>query len=120
LRLDPKLDTAAENLAVVRKERNNRAALPESRDASFDCHKAKRAVEKAICTDPDLSRLDKDLDDAYRAALSRLDGKAAGRLRAEQRDFINARNRSFGRGEYNLRREMEKRLYALRGMTASN
>ena len=120
LRLDPKLDTAAENLAVVRKERDNRAGLPESSNASFDCHEAMRAVEKAICADHDLSRLDRDIDEAYKAAQSRLDGKALGKLRAAQREFINTRNKSFGHAGYDLRREMEKRFYALRSMTASN
>ena len=36
------------------------------------------------------------------------------------RELVATRNKSFGKPEYNLKREMEKRLYALRGLTASN
>ena len=77
-------------------------------------------MEKAICSDPDLSRLDRQIDDAYKAAQSRRDRKTLGTLQAEQREFVSTRNKSFGRPEYNLKREMEKRLYALRGLIAAN
>jgi uncharacterized protein len=90
------------------------------RTPTFNCRTAKRAVEKAICSDPDLTKLDRQIDDAYKAAQSRRDRKALDSLRAEQREFVATRNRSFGKPEYNLRREMEKRLCALRGLTASN
>jgi len=39
--------------------------------ASFDCHKAASKVEKMICADPALSRLDEQLADEYRAAILR-------------------------------------------------
>jgi hypothetical protein len=45
-------------------------------------------------------------------------GKASTQLREEQRDFIAARNTSFGNPQYNLKREMEMRLAALRDMSA--
>jgi hypothetical protein len=60
------------------------------------------------------------MDDAYKAAMSRLDKKGVARLREEQRDFVINRNTSFGRPEYNLKREMERRLVALRQMAARN
>ena len=65
-------------------------------------------------------RLDRQIDDAYKAAQSQRDRKTLGTLHAEQREFVSTRNKSFGRPEYNLKREMEKRLYALRGLTAAN
>ncbi len=37
--------------------------------ASFDCTKAKSTVEKAICTDTELSKLDEDLSKVYKDAL---------------------------------------------------
>lgn len=37
--------------------------------ASFDCTKAKSDVEKAICRDDELSKLDEELDSAYKEAL---------------------------------------------------
>src|SRR6516164_8887751 len=67
---------------------------------------------------PDLSRLDREIDAAYKAALASRNGKAAAQLRQDQRDFLAVRNKSFGNPQYNLRREMELRLAALRGMSA--
>ena len=57
---------------------------------TFDCGAANLAVEKAICSDPDLSRLDREIDAAYKAALATRSGKAVTQLRQEQRDFIAA------------------------------
>ena len=62
----------------------------------------------------------RQIDDAYKAALARRDRKTLASLRDEQRDFIGTRNKSFGRTDYNLKREMEQRLFALRGLTARN
>ena len=119
LRIKPDLDTAAEGLAETRQERDQRNAdnsdklLP-----TFDCGAARRAVEKAICSDPDLARLDREIDAAYKAALASRNGKAARVLRQEQREFLAERNTSFGNPQYNFKHEMELRLAALRGMTA--
>jgi tetratricopeptide (TPR) repeat protein len=118
LRINPQFDSAAENLAAVRLERDRRGI--DIRRPTFDCRTAKRAVEKAICSDPELTKLDRGIDDAYKAAQSRHDRKALATLRAEQREFVTARNKLFGRPEYNLKREMEKRLYALRSLIAAN
>ena len=38
--------------------------------ASFDCAKARSKVEKAICNDPELGKLDEELASAYKAALA--------------------------------------------------
>ena len=119
LRLNRRFDEAAENLAAARRERDRRTALnSDNLLPSFDCGSAALAVEKAICSDPDLSRLDREIDAAYKAALASRNGKAAAQLRQDQRDFLAVRNKSFGNPQYNLRREMELRLAALRGMSA--
>jgi tetratricopeptide (TPR) repeat protein len=117
LRINPQFDEAAENLATARRERDQRNALnSDSLLPSFNCKSATRAAEKAICSDPDLARLDREIDAAYKAALASRSGKAGKQLRQEQRDFIVTRNKSFGNPQYNLRREMELRLAALRGL----
>jgi tetratricopeptide (TPR) repeat protein len=119
LRINPQFDQAAENLAAVRVKRDRRNAVnSDNLLPSFDCKKATRAVEKAICSDPDLSRLDREMDAAYKAALANLTGRAAKRLKQEQQDFLATRNRSFGKPQYNFRRELELRPAALRGMSA--
>jgi uncharacterized protein len=40
----------------------------EARAASFDCARAESPVERLICSDPQVSKLDERLDKAYRAA----------------------------------------------------
>ncbi len=119
LRINPQFDKAAENLASARQERDRRgAATSDTLLPSFDCKSATLAVEKAICSDPDLSRLDREIDAAYKASLATRKGAALATLRSDQRDFLATRNKSFGNPSYNLRREMELRLAALRGTDA--
>ena len=61
-----------------------------------------------------LARFDREIDAAYQAALGRLDKKKADALRRDQKGFLAARNRLFGRPDYQLKTEMEKRLAQLR------
>ncbi len=118
LRIDPHMDSAAEMLATVRQERDRRDNISESLLPTFNCALARRAVEKAICSDPDLSRLDRQIDDAYKAALAKLDRKGVERLRREQRQFNLVRDKSFGDPKYHLKAELERRLSALRMMNS--
>ena len=87
---------------------------------TFDCGPGARPVEKAICSDPDLTRLDRQIAEAYRSALARQDRHGVARLRKDQRNFIAIRNRSFGNPHYQLRHDLESRLEALRAMGAGN
>ncbi|WP_051371532.1 tetratricopeptide repeat protein [Mesorhizobium loti] len=121
LRIDPNAGSDAEQLANLRQDRDRRDAPRSERLLpTFDCKSASRAVEKAICSDPDLSRLDRQMGDAYKAALSKVDRKAVRGLREQQRHFIAKRNRWFGRPDYHLKREMEHRLTELRGIDVGN
>ena len=47
------------------------AATPASTSPSFDCRNATTAVEKLICNNPDLSKLDVSLAETYKEALSK-------------------------------------------------
>lgn len=58
--------------------------------ASFDCTKSKTRVEKMICVNADLSKLDEDLTAAYTNAL-KVDG-AAVLIRQEQKQWMKERN----------------------------
>jgi uncharacterized protein len=112
------LDEAADNLATLRRERDRRGTLSGANSVlpTFDCATARRAVEKAICSDPELARLDRQIDDAYKAALAKLDRRGVARLRREQRAFIARRDKAFGDPDYQIKREFERRLAKLRQM----
>ncbi|MEK6398292.1 MAG: lysozyme inhibitor LprI family protein, partial [Terriglobus sp.] len=56
--------------------------------ASFDCAKAKRPVERAICSDPKLSAADSSMGAAYRSDLSRLSSNSVGLLRVDQVQWL--------------------------------
>lgn len=61
---------------------------------SFDCRKAATFVEKAICDDYLLSKLDDALDDNYRTMLAANIGSGARKdLKATQRVWLVQRNR---------------------------
>jgi len=49
--------------------------LTTAQAASFDCKKAKTEVEKLICSNEELSKLDESLNEAYQRALNRTDIK---------------------------------------------
>ncbi len=59
-----------------------------SHAASFDCVKAKSPVEKAICADAELSKLDEDLSQIYKVAVT--DYPVANYLKIKQREWIKA------------------------------
>ncbi|MDB5805382.1 MAG: hypothetical protein JWN73_2704 [Betaproteobacteria bacterium] len=57
--------------------------------ASFDCAKASAKVEKAICANPELSRLDERMAEAYKRQLAAA-GDSADYVRFDQREFVKA------------------------------
>ena len=61
---------------------------------SYDCAKAQTAVEHAICNDPDLSFLDREIAALYQAAQAGPDMNAVrqSELTARQRAWIDSRN----------------------------
>ncbi|RJF99534.1 lysozyme inhibitor LprI family protein [Noviherbaspirillum saxi] len=56
--------------------------------ASFDCHKARTPSEKLICSDPSLSKLDEDLNAAYKRALE--SGQDKTLIRHWQREWLTS------------------------------
>jgi uncharacterized protein len=60
--------------------------------ASFDCSRARTQVEKLICADPLLGRLDDTLALNYRAMLTVDVGQSKQSLRAEQLGWLSRRN----------------------------
>lgn len=58
---------------------------------SFDCAKATTKVEKMICADAELSKLDADLDRVYGEALRKASDPPT--LKKQQRGWLKERNR---------------------------
>jgi tetratricopeptide (TPR) repeat protein len=84
---------------------------------SFNCATARRAVEKAICADPELAKLDRDIDGVNIMVIREAKTPRLGRaLQREQEAFLARRNASFGRPDYDLRKAMKERLQSLVGV----
>jgi tetratricopeptide (TPR) repeat protein len=79
----------------------------------FDCARARRPVEKAICANPELANLDRQIN-AVNAKVVReatSDSPRAGRaLQREQDAFVARRNAAFGQPDYDLQKAMRERL----------
>lgn len=78
--------------------------------ASFDCKKAKTEVEKAVCANPELSKLDDEMARTYREALVRDEGAT----KQSQKAWL-ARRDECGSEPVCLISSYETRLAALRG-----
>ena len=97
------------------------AAPPALAAPSFDCSKASKPVEKAICADPALAALDTDIAAAYGRAADRvaIDAGAATRLRDAQRGFVAERNKAFAMPGYDLGGHLADQKRLLDGWPAS-
>ncbi len=84
---------------------------------SFNCAAARRPVEKAICANPGLADLDREID-AVNAKLLRAASVASAtrELARQQAQFIATRNASFGKAGYDLEKAMRARLDDLRSI----
>jgi tetratricopeptide (TPR) repeat protein len=118
IRLNPEHSSARANYKSLAQELERLGAqMAVGNRPSFDCATAKRAVEKAICADPGLAKLDRDINEVLvRVIADQPNRRAALALTGEQRDFIARRNASFGKRGYDLRLAMEARLKALTGV----
>jgi tetratricopeptide (TPR) repeat protein len=120
IRLDPGDKTAALNHKEIALEAERLGAVMYQKNLpSFNCATAKRPVEKAICADPGLAKLDRDINDLFLRVIASAESdshRAALALTRQQRDFIDKRNASFGRRGYDLRKAMQDRLDTLTGI----
>lgn len=122
LRLDPANDNALNGrramIAEIAKFGGEPARVLNASpsDPSFDCATAKREVEKVICADPQLGVLDRQIAEAYERVLKSAGKRSANSLRKSQRDFLLARDTSFRRPGYDLKKVMQDRLQKLNAM----
>lgn len=86
---------------------------------SFNCARARRAVEKAICANPELADLDREIYGSYVRVLRDAASQGPRAVRALQRqqdEFIARRNAAFGRRGYDLKKAMRERLQEINGI----
>ena len=119
LKLNPNHAAAKDNYKALALEVERLGALIAVNDKpSFNCARARRPVEKAICADPELANLDREINAVTTKVVRQAgqDDPRAGRARQrEQDEFIARRNAGFGRADYDLKAAMRQRLdYLLR------
>jgi tetratricopeptide (TPR) repeat protein len=114
IKLNPNLATAKANYKSLAQELERLGALMAvNNKPSFNCASARRPVEKAICGNPDLANLDRQINAVNtRVVREAAEGRPpAGRaMQREQDDFIARRNAGFGRPDYDLQKAMAERL----------
>ena len=118
IKLNPEHTAAKANHKALAQELERLGALKAiAGKPSFNCATARRPVEKAICANPELADLDREID----AMNIRIIGEAknavqARSLQREQNAFIARRNAGFGRPGYDLRKAMKERMQNLVGV----
>jgi tetratricopeptide (TPR) repeat protein len=114
LKLNPDQPAAKANYKSLAQELERLGALLAVNDKpSFNCATARRAVEKAICANPEWTSLDRQISAVNTRVVhdaSRADPRAGRALQHEQDDFIASRNAAFGRPDYDLQKVMRERL----------
>ena len=74
-------------------------------------------MEKAICANPELADLDREIFASNARAVREAENPRAARaLQREQDEFIARRNAQFGRPGYDLHEAMKQRLQKLNGV----
>ncbi|MDR0234544.1 MAG: hypothetical protein LBI31_07085 [Zoogloeaceae bacterium] len=91
------------------------ANVPESQAASFDCAKATAAVEKLICSDAELSKLDEEIQPLYRRAQERTADPAG--FKMEEKRWLKRRDACKDAGC--VSQAYRARLTALRSLLAA-
>jgi tetratricopeptide (TPR) repeat protein len=118
IKLNPQHSEARGNYRLLAQEVERLGAqMAVNNSPSFNCAKAKRPVERAICADPALANLDREIDGVNALVIREAGpGTPRGReLQRRQEAFRATRNASFGRPGYDLQKAMQTRLQQLRG-----
>jgi tetratricopeptide (TPR) repeat protein len=118
LKIDPNHEKAkANHKRMARELERIGAQMAVAGKPSFNCARARKTVERAICGNRELADLDREIfaENArvIREARSPDEAKA---LRREQDDFIARRDAEFGRQGFDLKKAMQERLQRLNGM----
>jgi tetratricopeptide (TPR) repeat protein len=114
IKLDPGQAAAKANYKALALEVERLGAMiAVNNKPSFNCAAARKAVDKAICGNPELANLDREINAVNTKVVRQATagGPRAGRaMQREQDDFIVRRNAAFGRPDYDLQKVMRERL----------
>jgi len=117
IKLNPDHPSAKGNYKRLAQELERLGALMAvAGKPSFNCATAKRPVEKAICANPELANLDRQINAVNSKVVhdAMADSPRAGRaMQQAQDEFLARRNASFGRPDYDLQKAMRERLQHL-------
>jgi tetratricopeptide (TPR) repeat protein len=118
IKLNPDQAAAKANYKSLAQELERLGALKAvAGKPSFNCAKARRAVEKAICANPELADLDREINAMnIRVIDDARSPREARTLQREQDAFLARRNAEFGRPGYDLRKVLKERLQDLVGV----
>ena len=121
VKLDPNHAAARANYKSLSLEIERIGAMiAVNNKPSFNCAAARRPVEKAICANPELANLDREIN-AVNTRVVRQAGQGNPRegraLQREQEEFVARRNAEFGRPGYDLKQVMRDRLDHLMTLT---
>jgi len=118
IKLNPDHIAARANHRALAQEAERQGVLKAvAGKPSFNCATARRKVEKAICANPELADLDREVQGSYvRAAAEKMTPQQARKLRREQEEYISRRNAEYGRPGYDLKKAMRGRLQQINGI----
>jgi len=118
IKLNPEHGAARGNYKSLAQELERLGALKAvAGKPSFNCATARRPVEKAICANPELADLDREIHAMNIRIIGEASNPAQARaLQREQDAFIARRNAEFGRPGYDLRKAMKERMQKLAGV----
>jgi tetratricopeptide (TPR) repeat protein len=118
IKLNPDHVAARANHRALAQEAERQGVLKAvAGKPSFNCATARRKVEKAICANPELADLDREVQGSYvRAAGEKMTPQQARRLRREQEEYISRRNAEYGRPGYDLKKAMRDRVQQINGV----
>jgi tetratricopeptide (TPR) repeat protein len=89
------------------------AMMAVNNKPSFNCAAARRPVEKAICGNPELANLDREINAVNTRVVREAGAKDPRDGRAMQRgqdEFLTRRNAEFGKPDFDLKKAMRERL----------
>lgn len=114
VKLDPNNAVARANYKSLSLEIERIGAMMAvNNKPSFNCAMARRPVEKAICGNPELANLDREINAVNTRVVREAGAKdpRAGRaMQREQDEFLVRRNAEFGRPDFDLQKAMRDRL----------